>query len=65
MIGRLLGIDHGVKRIGLAVSDPTGLVAKELSVYTRRTRSEDFTLIAKTAQAQRVVELCHRPAIQS
>jgi putative Holliday junction resolvase len=55
MIGRLLGIDHGVKRIGLAVSDPTGLVAKELSVYTRRTRAEDFVMVANAALQQHVV----------
>lgn len=55
MIGRLLGVDHGVKRIGLAVSDPTGLVAKELSVYTRKTRAEDFIHIARAALEQHVV----------
>ena len=54
MIGRLLGIDHGVKRIGLAVSDPTGLIARELRVYTRRTRAEDFTLIAQIAHDEGV-----------
>lgn len=54
MIGRLLGIDHGVKRIGLAISDPTGLVARELRVYLRRTRAEDFTTIARIAQEQHV-----------
>lgn len=54
MIGRLLGIDHGVKRIGLAVSDPTGLIARELRVYTRRTRAEDFTMIVRVAQEESV-----------
>lgn len=57
MIGRLLGIDHGVKRIGLAVSDPTGLVARELRVYQRRTRAEDFVLIANVAHEQHVAGL--------
>jgi putative Holliday junction resolvase len=54
MIGRLLGVDHGVKRIGLAVSDPVGLVARELRVYTRKTRAEDFILIANVALEQHV-----------
>lgn len=54
MIGRLLGVDHGLKRIGLAVSDPTGLLARELRVYTRRTRAEDFTMIAHAVQEQGV-----------
>lgn len=54
MIGRLLGVDHGLKRIGLAVSDPTGLIARELRIYTRRARAEDFQMIARVAGEQRV-----------
>ncbi|HEX7086399.1 MAG TPA: Holliday junction resolvase RuvX [Vicinamibacterales bacterium] len=32
---RALGIDYGGRRIGLAVSDPTGLLARPLSTVTR------------------------------
>lgn len=32
MIGRLLGIDHGLKRIGVAVSDALGITARELTI---------------------------------
>ncbi len=32
---RALGIDYGGRRIGLAVSDPTGLLARPLSTLTR------------------------------
>lgn len=32
--GRLLGIDVGRRRIGLAISDPTGLLARPLSTLT-------------------------------
>ncbi|MBX5437117.1 MAG: Holliday junction resolvase RuvX [Alicyclobacillaceae bacterium] len=32
---RALGVDYGERRIGLAVSDPTGLVAQSLSVIGR------------------------------
>lgn len=52
MIGRLLGIDHGNKRIGLAISDATGLIARELQVLRRTTRAEDFTTIARIAAGQ-------------
>ncbi len=55
MIGRLLGVDHGNKRIGLAVSDATGLIARELQVLKRRTRAEDFTAIARIAAEQNAV----------
>ncbi|MGD2046745.1 MAG: RuvX/YqgF family protein, partial [Gemmatimonadota bacterium] len=33
---RALGIDFGMKRIGLAVSDPTGTVATPLETLQRR-----------------------------
>jgi putative holliday junction resolvase len=34
--GRLLGIDYGERRIGLAVSDPSGLIASPVGTITRR-----------------------------
>lgn len=53
MSGRLLGIDHGLKRIGLAVSDASGLVARELAVIQRTTHQRDFErLLALAAQEQ-------------
>jgi putative Holliday junction resolvase len=55
MIGKLLGIDHGVVRIGLAVSDPLGLVARELTIIKRKSKQEDFRRINHIAAEQRVV----------
>jgi RNase H-fold protein (predicted Holliday junction resolvase) len=40
MIGRLLGIDHGLARIGLAVSDANGIVARELMVLERASKKK-------------------------
>ncbi|NDJ60726.1 MAG: Holliday junction resolvase RuvX [Chloroflexi bacterium] len=57
MIGRLLGVDHGLARLGLAVSDATGLVARELTVIHRKSRAEDFALINRIAAEQRVVAI--------
>src|SRR3954468_13971837 len=34
--GRLLGIDYGERRIGLAISDPTGTIASPAGVIIRR-----------------------------
>jgi len=34
--GRLLGIDYGEKRIGLAISDPTGTIASPAGFIVRR-----------------------------
>lgn len=55
MIGKLLGIDHGIKRIGLAVSDAMGVTARELRIIYRKTRAEDFALLNQIAQAENVV----------
>jgi putative holliday junction resolvase len=43
---RLLGLDVGDRRIGVALSDPTGLLATPLEVYTRRGIDEDMRHIA-------------------
>jgi putative Holliday junction resolvase len=46
--GRLLAIDHGTKVIGLAICDPTGLVARPLHVLVRASKKEDFARINAT-----------------
>ncbi|GAB4509506.1 MAG: Holliday junction resolvase RuvX [Anaerolineae bacterium] len=53
--GRLLGIDHGIKRIGLATCDASRLIATELMVLHRKTRQEDFDRINQIAAEQSVV----------
>jgi putative Holliday junction resolvase len=53
--GKLLGIDHGVKRIGLAVCDESRLVARELMVIKRKSKQEDFALLKRIAEEQNVV----------
>ncbi len=55
MTGRLIGIDHGSKRIGLAVSDALGIVARELAIINRGKREDDFETILRVARDQRAV----------
>lgn len=55
MIGRLLGIDHGNKRLGLAVSDASGLVASTLTIIHRTTRAADFALLQKIIVDEHIV----------
>ncbi|MEW6579138.1 MAG: Holliday junction resolvase RuvX [Chloroflexota bacterium] len=50
--GRLLGIDHGLKVIGLAVCDPTGLIARPLRLLRRTSRRADFAAIARVIAEQ-------------
>ncbi|AMV40117.1 Holliday junction resolvase RuvX [Planctomyces sp. SH-PL62] len=40
-MGRVLGIDFGVKRVGAAISDPGGSIATPLEVYERRDPAQD------------------------
>lgn len=57
MTYRFLGIDHGLKRIGLAASDPSGLVARELLVIQRTSNAEDFRRIQQIVAEQHITAL--------
>jgi len=46
---RILGLDVGEKRIGLAVSDPLGITAQGLEVLIRQGREEDLARLLKIA----------------
>jgi putative Holliday junction resolvase len=52
--GRILAIDLGEKRVGLAVSDPLGLTAQPLPTYLRRTLPEDLAHLKALVQAREV-----------
>ena len=52
MSGRVLGLDVGTRRLGVAVSDPTGTVASPLATVPRRTPAEDARTIAALADEQ-------------
>jgi len=54
--GRLMALDLGQARIGVAVSDEMGLLASPLTVLRRRaTRAEDFATIAALIARERAV----------
>lgn len=53
--GKLLGIDHGLQRIGLATSDASQLIARELTILQRRSKSEDFTRIRNLVDQEKIV----------
>ncbi|HEX8992794.1 MAG TPA: Holliday junction resolvase RuvX [Anaerolineales bacterium] len=46
---RVLGVDHGEKRIGLAISDATGMIARPLSVIEHISRAVDAAQVAAAA----------------
>lgn len=51
---RILAIDPGEKNIGVAISDPTGTLARPLQVLKHKSRSEDAIAIAKLAAQHQV-----------
>lgn len=54
---RILAVDPGTKRIGLAISDPTGTIANPLSVIEHVSRPEDAATIAQVADAKGAVKI--------
>lgn len=57
-MARSLGIDYGERRVGLAVSDPTGTIATPLStVKRRRGKRPPVAKIARLAEEYEVTEL--------
>lgn len=53
--GRILAIDLGEKRIGIAVSDPTRSLAKAVATLRRRSRREDFARINGLIETHKTV----------
>jgi putative Holliday junction resolvase len=57
MKGRLLGVDYGTVRVGLAVSDPDRIIASPLATYTRRDADADAAYFRHVVAAEQVVGL--------
>lgn len=55
MIGKLMGIDHGIARIGVAVSDALGIAARELAIIERSSKAADFEQLNQLARQENVV----------
>jgi putative Holliday junction resolvase len=57
MGSRILALDLGEKRIGLAVSDPEGILASGRGVYLRRTPEEDLEYLKWLVEEEDVGEI--------
>lgn len=55
--GRLLGVDFGTVRVGLAVSDPERKIAFPLATYQRRRRELDAAYFQELARDEQVTAL--------
>jgi len=54
---RILGLDVGSRRIGMAISDPLGLTAQGLPTVRRQNKRLDFAQLAKVVSDYQVSEI--------
>ncbi|MFL5327305.1 MAG: Holliday junction resolvase RuvX [Gemmataceae bacterium] len=57
MTGRLLGVDFGTRRVGLAVCDPDRIIASPLATYERKSADADAQYFKTVAISEKVVGL--------
>lgn len=55
--GRVMGLDVGSRRIGVAVSDPLGITAQGLETLQRTTKRRDFDYLQRVIQEYDVREI--------
>jgi putative holliday junction resolvase len=55
--GRILGIDYGSRRMGLAVSDPLGITAQGLETLERRNKRSDFARLERLVREYEITEI--------
>ena len=56
-MSRILGIDYGDRRIGLALSDPLRIIAKPLKVIDRKTTPDYNSAIIEIIAEKKVIEI--------
>jgi len=54
---RILGMDVGARRIGLAVSDPLGITAQGIETLERRNKRTDFGILERVIKRYEVGEI--------
>jgi putative Holliday junction resolvase len=52
--GRVLAIDYGRRRLGLAVSDPSRIAARPLATWTRSNRRHDLARLRNLCREQEI-----------
>jgi putative Holliday junction resolvase len=56
-VSRILAVDYGTQRIGLALSDPTGTLARPLAVLDHVQRQVDAAAVAGLAREHEAVRI--------
>lgn len=56
-MGRILGIDFGEKRLGLAISDASRMLATPLAVYERKDLKSDLEFLSDLISQYQIAEI--------
>lgn len=54
---KILGIDYGDKRIGLAISDPLGIIASPLMTYEKKDDQRDLEFFASLIKDKQITKI--------
>jgi putative holliday junction resolvase len=57
LVGRILGLDVGTRRIGVAISDPLGITAQGLETLQRSNKRRDFAALENLIRQHDVREI--------
>ncbi len=55
--GRVLGLDVGSRRIGVAITDELGITAQGLETIQRNRKREDFAILSALLERYKIVEI--------
>jgi len=56
-LGRLLGVDYGKVRVGLAITDPERCLASPLATYIRRSAEQDARFFRELVKVEEIVAM--------
>ena len=56
-LSRILGLDYGERRIGLALSDPMGIIARPLTIIDRKKTADHISRIAEIIAEKKITTI--------
>ena len=56
-MSRVLGLDFGERRIGLALSDPLGIIAKPLTIIDRKKTADHISRISEIVSERKITSI--------
>ena len=56
-LSRILGLDYGERRIGLALSDPLGIIAKPLTIIDRKKTTDYISQISEIISEKKITSI--------